>query len=150
ARLAGRPPHFLRKSGRNYRTLVLPNTLVAGVGTGVIRVLRIAGDFSAGRVERLPVGGVTALHWMLRIACAMCFVGHGAWGIITKAGWLPLYAVFGVPESVAWHTMPLIGALDVTMAIAVLIHPCRALLVWMALWAVFTALLRPLAGMGWW
>ena len=71
-------------------------------------------------------------------------------GIITKAGWLPLYGVFAVPESVAWHTMPLIGLLDVAVGIAVLFHPCRALLAWMALWSVFTALLRPLAGMGWW
>jgi hypothetical protein len=23
----------------------------------------------------------------------MCFIGHGAFGIITKAGWLPYFAV---------------------------------------------------------
>ena len=28
------------------------------------------------------------LHLSLRIACAMCFIGHGSWGVITKAEWL--------------------------------------------------------------
>ena len=46
--------------------------------------------------------------------------------------------------------MPLVGLLDVAVGIVVLFHPCRALLAWMALWSVFTALLRPLAGLGWW
>ena len=32
------------------------------------------------------------LHWVLRISVALCFIGHGTWGIITKAGWLPFFA----------------------------------------------------------
>jgi len=103
-----------------------------------------------GRAEHVQIEPTTALHWMLRVACSMCFIGHGAWGIITKAGWLPFYDVFGIPESPAWKTMPLIGLADVSLGIAVLFHPCRAILTWMAFWTVFTALLRPLAGMGWW
>ena len=29
------------------------------------------------------------LVWLLRVACAAEFVGHGAFGIITKAAWVP-------------------------------------------------------------
>lgn len=95
-------------------------------------------------------GSIVALHWLLRIGCAMCFVGHGAWGVMTKAGWLPFYAVFGIPEWVAWKSMPLVGAIDITLGVAVLLRPCRAALAYMAVWGVFTALLRPAAGQGWW
>ena len=31
----------------------------------------------------------TQLHWTLRITAALCFIGHGTWGLITKSGWLP-------------------------------------------------------------
>ena len=40
------------------------------------------------------------LHWILRVAVAACFIGHGAFGIITKTAWLPYFAIFGIPE--AW------------------------------------------------
>jgi len=102
-----------------------------------------------GRVDT-GIDLATALNWLLRVACCMCFVGHGAWGVITKAGWLPFYEIFGIPEWFAWQTMPLIGTMDITLGIMALFHPCRAMLAYMGFWAVFTALLRPLAGMGWW
>ncbi len=46
--------------------------------------------------------------------------------------------------------MPWIGALDILLAVSVLLYPCRAVLLWMIFWAVWTALLRPLAGEGIW
>lgn len=92
---------------------------------------------------------VHGIEWSLRWACALCFVGHGAWGLITKAGWLPFFAVFGIPEDLAYKLMPVVGALDIVMGISILIRPTRAVLAWMSLWAVFTALLRPLAGDSW-
>ncbi|HVW29599.1 MAG TPA: hypothetical protein VHC69_29755 [Polyangiaceae bacterium] len=90
------------------------------------------------------------LHALLRLGCALCFVGHGAWGVMTKAGWLPFYAVFGVPASMAWKTMPLVGGVDITLGVLALFRPTRAVLAYMTFWALFTALLRPLAGMGFW
>ena len=91
-----------------------------------------------------------AIHWLLRLACAACFVGHGAWGIYRKAEWLPFYRVFSIPDELAVMTMPLIGSIDILMGVVVLYHPSRALLAWMTVWAIFTAFLRPLAGQGWW
>ena len=90
------------------------------------------------------------LHWILRIGVFMCFVGHGAFGIITKSAWLPYYEVFGVPEDLAWRTMPIVGTMDIMIGIFALLSPCRAVLLYGAAWCLFTALLRPLAGQGIW
>jgi hypothetical protein len=88
------------------------------------------------------------LHWILRLACCMCYVGHGAFGIITKAGWLPFFAVVGIPAETAWTLMPLIGTVDILLAITVLVRPTKMVLAYMVVWSVWTALLRPFAGMG--
>ena len=37
-------------------------------------------------------------HYTLRIAAAMCFIGHGAFGIITKAIWCNYFAIFGIDQ----------------------------------------------------
>jgi hypothetical protein len=91
----------------------------------------------------------TMALWLLRVGVAMCFIGHGAFGIITKAAWVPYFAVIGIPEAWAWRLMPWVGTMDVTIGFLALIWPCRALFVWAATWATWTALLRPLAGQGW-
>lgn len=103
-----------------------------------------------GQVSKASAFPERALDGLLRIGCAMCFIGHGAWGVITKASWLPLYGVFGIAPAIAWKTMPLIGALDITLGLLVLVAPCRALFGYMVVWTLFTALLRPLAHLGWW
>ena len=90
------------------------------------------------------------LPWILRVGVAGCFIGHGAFGIITKAGWLPYFAVAGIGEELAWRLMPIIGTMDIAMGIMALVRPCRALLLWAGLWAVWTALLRPFSGEPFW
>lgn len=42
--------------------------------------------------------------------------------------------------------MPLIGLLDIALAVLILIKPVRIALLWMAFWAFVTALIRPIAG----
>jgi hypothetical protein len=88
----------------------------------------------------------TAITWILRAGVAGCFIGHGAFGVITKAAWLPYFAVGGVGESWAWRLMPWIGWMDITIGILALLWPSRALFGWAIIWATWTALLRPLAG----
>ena len=90
------------------------------------------------------------LPWILRIGVAGCYVGHGAFGIITKAGWLPYFAVAGIPEDLAWKLMPMVGTMDILMGLSILVFPTRAVLLWAGLWAVWTALLRPLSGEPFW
>ena len=86
------------------------------------------------------------LHWTLRITTALCFIGHGTWGLITKAGWLPFFQSQGIEPDIAWKLQPLIGAFDILMAVILLRKPNRTILIWMFLWALWTAILRPLAG----
>jgi hypothetical protein len=88
------------------------------------------------------------LHWILRIAVAAEFIGHGAFGILGKDAWLAYYDVVGIDEPVARILMPLTGTMDVTLGVLVLLWPMRALLAYMAFWGLFTATLRPLAGEG--
>ena len=86
------------------------------------------------------------MHWTLRITAALCFIGHGTWGLITKAGWLPFFQSQGIEPDIAWKLQPLIGAFDILMAVILLRKPNRTILIWMFLWALWTAILRPLAG----
>ena len=81
---------------------------------------------------------------------AACFIGHGAFGIITKAAWVPYFAMFGIPEAWAWKLMPVVGAVDISVGVLTLIQPVRAVILYMAFWGFQTACLRPLAGQGMW
>jgi hypothetical protein len=78
----------------------------------------------------------------------MCFIGHGAFGIIGKPAWLVYLGVAGIPRETALLLMPVIGVVDILLGLSVLIRPTKAALAYMTLWAVWTALLRPLAGQG--
>jgi hypothetical protein len=86
------------------------------------------------------------LHFTLRIAAAMCFIGHGAFGIITKAIWCNYFALFGVDKVHAYHLMPVLGTVDILLGISLLLKPFRAIAVWLIIWGVITAFCRPLAG----
>jgi hypothetical protein len=86
------------------------------------------------------------VHWVLRVGAAACFVGHGAFGIITKPEWVPYFAVVGIPPEWAFALMPIVGAVDVAAGISVLLSPRPAVLLYMAVWGLWTALLRPLSG----
>ncbi len=90
------------------------------------------------------------VYWILRIALAGCFIGHGAYGILKKPAWLVYYTALHISPEWADKLFPVIGTMDILLAISVLIYPCRAALLWMTFWAVFTSLLRPLAGEGYW
>ena len=85
-------------------------------------------------------------HWLLRLAATAEFVGHGAFGIITKAAWLPYFAVVGVPPELAYRLMPVIGTVDIALGILVFFKPVRVALLYMAFWGLLTATIRPLAG----
>ncbi len=89
------------------------------------------------------------VHWVLRLTCFFCFLGHGAFGPITKTGWIPYFEVVGITGAASLKLQPLVGVLDMLVAAAILFFPLRAVLVHMIIWTFWTALLRPLAGQGW-
>ena len=90
------------------------------------------------------------VRWIFRIAVCAEFVGHGAFGIITKAAWIPYFAVVGIPEWMAWRLMPLVGTVDIAVGILTLVRPMPVVLLYMAVWGAWTALLRPFTAEGWW
>jgi hypothetical protein len=85
-------------------------------------------------------------EWVLRIATAGSFLGHGVFALQVKAGWIPYFTALGFAPETATTLLPLIGIMDVALALLVLIRPIRIALPWMALWGVWTALLRPITG----
>jgi hypothetical protein len=106
-------------------------------------------DSTLTQVAARPVSlavPASAPWWILRVGAALCFIGHGAFGFITKAAWIPYFSVIGIPEAWAWRLMPWVGAIDVMAGMAVLFAPRPLPLLYMVGWAAWTALLRPLAG----
>ncbi len=111
-------------------------------------VARLAGSTAAAGVTTTaaPVAPLRRAYWALRVAAACCFIGHGAFGIITKAAWVPYFGVIGLPREWAYRLMPVVGSVDIAAGIAALLSPRPFVLLYMAVWATWTALLRPLAG----
>ena len=85
-------------------------------------------------------------HWILRIGAAACFVGHGAFGIITKEAWVPFFGFVGIPRDSAFAFMPVVGTVDIAAGLLVLAAPRPIVLAYMTVWGLWTALLRPLTG----
>jgi uncharacterized membrane protein HdeD (DUF308 family) len=86
------------------------------------------------------------LHYTLRFAAAMCFIGHGSFGIITKPIWVNYFAVFGIGKVMAYNLMPVLGSVDILMGLIMLIYPMRIIPMWLVVWGIITALLRPMSG----
>jgi hypothetical protein len=86
------------------------------------------------------------IHYTLRVATAFCFIGHGSFGIITKAIWCNYFAVFGIGTELAYKLMPWLGAFDILLGLMVLILPLRIIPAWLLIWGFITALCRPLSG----
>jgi hypothetical protein len=107
-------------------------------------------DHGIDATVSVPRQELTAVHWIFRGAVAAEFVGHGAFGIITKAAWVPYFALVGIPEWLAWRLMPVVGAVDISLGILALFRPLRAVLLYMAFWGFWTASLRPLSGENIW
>ena len=87
-----------------------------------------------------------ALHYILRFAVAMCFIGHGVFGIITKQVWCNYFGVFGIGTEWSYRLMPWVGGFDILLGIIFLWRPMRIIAAWLVGWGIFTALLRPLSG----
>lgn len=86
------------------------------------------------------------IHYVLQVAIAMCFIGHGAFGIITKQIWCNYFGVFGIGPITSYKLMPLVGVADILLGVLMLIRPMRAIAGWLVIWGLLTAVLRPLSG----
>ena len=109
----------------------LPQPVVARPGTFDIRDLPPAGR----------------LYWLLRVGVALEFLGHGMAGLARSKAWFPYYELFGISQNAASHYMFYVtGAVDITLAVVILVRPMRAVLLHMTFWGLMTAALRPMTG----
>ena len=87
------------------------------------------------------------IEWILRIAVAGEFVGHGVFALQGKAQWVGWFSKFGVTDTVlATKLLFFVGLLDLLVALIVLLRPIRLVLLWAVLWGFWTALIRPIVG----
>jgi uncharacterized membrane protein YphA (DoxX/SURF4 family) len=93
-----------------------------------------------------PLSRGQEIHYVLRLASAMCFIGHGAFGIITKPIWCDYFAVFGIDHNTSYLLMPVLGVVDILLGLSLLLFPTRAVVLWLVIWGLTTAILRPVSG----
>ena len=94
------------------------------------------------------------LHWLLRLATAGGFIGHGAYGaVMAKPGWYPFLAQFGVHRAAAdaaalvWWS----GGVEMLLGVLALMLPVRALLLFLVAWKLGSELVwYPVAGLPAW
>lgn len=93
----------------------------------------------------------STLLLILRIGVFGTFFGHGWLAANGNRSWLPYLQTAGVPQSAAIPLMRLIGIIDIIAAILVLIDNAHEFIIlWCALWAFATALVRPFSGESIW
>ena len=87
------------------------------------------------------------IEWILRIAVAGEFLGHGIFALQGKEQWIGwIGKLAGVEAGLATQLLFFVGIGDVLIAIFVLLRPMRPILLWAAFWGFWTALVRPLVG----
>jgi hypothetical protein len=86
------------------------------------------------------------LHWLLHLGVVGCFLGHGAYGFLTKEAWVPYFGVVGIDRTWAYWLMPWVGAMDVSLGLIMAITPLRIAMLHLIVWGLWTAALRPLSG----
>lgn len=82
------------------------------------------------------------VEWILRIAVAGEFIGHGIFALQVKAGWFKYFEAVGISQAQAEIILPIIGVMDILVAIIILIRPVPIVLLWMASWGLLTAMIR--------
>src|SRR5262245_62024992 len=102
------------------------------------------GVLPIARWQTLPIEH--KLYWLLRLGVICCFIGHGAYGFITKEAWVPYFGVVGIDRTWAYRLMPWIGAMDIILGLIMAAIPLRIVLLHLIVWGIWTAALRPLSG----
>ena len=95
--------------------------------------------------------GTKRIQWVLRLAVAGEFVGHGVFALQGKEQWVGWFdKLLGISAGPATTILFIIGLVDLALALLVLLRPVNVVLLWMAFWGFLTALIRPLAGESFW
>jgi len=89
---------------------------------------------------------ISKIEWVLRIGVFGTFMGHGLLAISVNPSWIPYLATVGIDPEQAKILLPVIGSLDLLIALWVLIKPNKYVVAWAVFWALSTAIIRPLSG----
>lgn len=90
-------------------------------------------------------------EWVLRIAVAGEFVGHGVFALQGKAQWIGwISKLTGASAELATTLLLAVGILDLVIAAFVLLKPIKPVLLYAAFWGFWTALVRPIVGEPMW
>ena len=114
--------------------------------------------FGSLRLRKVSLRSLTPseanrLAWILRIATAGAFIGHGGYGaVMAKAAWVGYFGAIGIAATTveAASLMALVGWFEIVLGVVVLCKPIRALLLGLLLWKVATEFLRPVVGEPMW
>jgi hypothetical protein len=94
------------------------------------------------------------VHWLLRLATAGAFLGHGAYGAaMAKPGWYPFLAALGADRAaVDAHALVLwAGGFEMLLGLLALMWPVRALLLFLCVWKAGSEFVwYPLVGLPAW
>lgn len=100
------------------------------------------------------------IEWVLKIGVAGEFLGHGIFAtgfpkiagleflsVSQKSQWVGwIGEILGTDPATSAILLTLVGAMDILIAILVLVKPIRIALLWATFWGFWTALVRPLVG----
>ena len=87
------------------------------------------------------------IEWILRVAVAGEFIGHGVFATQQKAQWLGwIQKMLSVEASTAGGILLCVGAFDVLVGLIILLKPIKPILLWATFWGFWTALVRPIMG----
>lgn len=90
---------------------------------------------------------INRIIWVLRIAVAGEFLGHGVFALQSKPQWVGwIQQLTGASVDLAGQLLLIVGLVDVLVALTVLIKPMTPVLIWAVFWGFWTALMRPLVG----
>jgi|SRR3989338_5466201 len=91
------------------------------------------------------------LEWVLRIAVAGEFLGHGVLALQGKKQWVGWISQLTTADTgLATQLLLLIGISDLLVALVVFIRPIKIVLLWTVFWGFWTAILRPIVGESIW
>lgn len=91
------------------------------------------------------LAAVEQMQVLLRIGICGTFLGHGfiAANKLEFGSWGKFMKAAGFRTSEMHTLMPLIGVMDVVLAVITLVRPMQLLTAWMVVWAFSTAVIRP-------
>jgi hypothetical protein len=90
--------------------------------------------------------GINPIEIVLRIGVFGTFLAHGILTFDLPEKWLGYITTAGFSDSAAESILPVIGVVDICVAIIVLLKPYKWVVLWAVVWALGTALMRPISG----